>query len=78
MVLDPTGELQREIDADVNLGRKLGLQETPTIVIVTPHRWIQVKDVSQLDAAIDQAKTWVAETATASAHRTTASAAHPH
>ena len=78
MVLDPTGELQREIDADVNLGKKLGLQETPTIVIVTPHRWIQVKDVSQLDAAIDQAKAWVAEPATASAHRTTASAAHPH
>jgi hypothetical protein len=45
---------------------------------VTPHRWIQVKDVSQLDAAIDEAKTWVAEPATATAHKTTAAAAHTH
>jgi hypothetical protein len=47
---------------------------TPTIVIVTPHRWIEVKDVSQLDAAIDEAKTWVAEPASASAHRTATTA----
>ena len=75
-VVDPTGELEREIQADVNLGKKMGLQFTPTIVVVTPHRWIQVKDVSDLDAAIDQAKTWVAEPARASVHHT--SAAHSH
>lgn len=74
-VLDPTGQLEREVQAEVDLGKKMGLQYTPTIVIVTPHRWIQVKDVSQLDAAIDQAKAWVAEPATASAHKT-ATAAH--
>jgi protein-disulfide isomerase len=67
--------LQREVDADDDLGKKLGLAETPTIIIVTPHRWIQVKDVSQLDAAIDLAKTWVAEP-TATARRT--GAAHSH
>jgi protein-disulfide isomerase len=77
-VVDPTGQLEREVEADVDLGKKMGLQYTPTIVIVTPHRWIQVKDVSQLDAAIDQAKAWVAEPATASVHKTTPSAAHAH
>ena len=75
-VLDPTGQLEREVQADVDLGKKMGLVYTPTLVIVTPHRWIQVKDVSDLDAAIDQAKTWVAEPATASVHHT--SAAHSH
>jgi len=72
-VVDPTGQYEKEIQAEVELGKKLGLQATPTIVIVTPHRWVQVKDVSQLDAAIDQAKAWVAEPATASAaHKPTA------
>jgi len=77
-VVDPTGQLDREIQAEVDLGKKMGLQFTPTIVIVTPHRWIQVKDVSQLDAAIDQAKTWVAEPATATAHKPTSAAANTH
>ena len=77
-VVDPTGQLEKEVEADNDLGKKLGLQFTPTIVIVTPHRWIQVKDVSQLDAAIDQAKTFVAEPATASAHHTAAAASHSH
>ena len=75
-VVDPTGQLEREVEADVNLGKKLGLQYTPTIVIVTPHRWIQVKDVSQLDAAIDQAKQWVNEPSTATARRASAPAHH--
>jgi len=77
-VVDPTGQYEKEIQAEVELGKKLGLQATPTIVIVTPHRWVQVKDVSQLDAAIDQAKAWVAEPATASARRapTTSTRAH--
>jgi protein-disulfide isomerase len=74
-VVDPTGQYEKEVQADNDLGKKLGLQFTPTIVIVTPHRWIQVKDVSQLDAAIDQAKAWVAEPASASTHKS-ATAAH--
>jgi protein-disulfide isomerase len=54
-VIDPTGQLQKEVDVDKALGDKLGLTETPTLVVVTPKGWIQVKDVSQLDQAIDQA-----------------------
>jgi protein-disulfide isomerase len=67
-VVDPTGELEKQVEADVDLGKKLGLQFTPTIVVVTPHRWIQVKDVSYLDQAIDQAKAWVNESAPAATH----------
>jgi len=58
-VVDPTGQLGREVDADKALGNKLGLNETPTIVVVTPKGWIQVKDVMDLYQAIDQAEAMV-------------------
>jgi protein-disulfide isomerase len=70
-VVDPTGQLDKEIQADVNLGRKLGLVETPTIVVVTPKGWIQVRDVSYLDQAIDKAEAMMA-TAPTPHHTTTA------
>ncbi len=59
-VVDPSGELEKEVDADRDLGLKLGLMETPTIVVVTPKGWIQVKDVMDLYQAIDQAEAAVA------------------
>ena len=59
-VVDPTGQLAKEVAADDDLGLKLGLSETPTIVVVTPKGWIQVKDVSDLYEAIDQAEAMVA------------------
>ena len=55
-VVDPTKQLEREVNADDALGQKLGLQETPTIVVVTPKGWIQVRDVMDLCQAIDQAE----------------------
>jgi protein-disulfide isomerase len=58
-VLDPSGELQKEVDADHNLGMKLGVMHTPTIVVVTPKGWIEVVDVSDLYQAIDQAEAMV-------------------
>jgi protein-disulfide isomerase len=58
-VIDPSGELMREINVDDNLGNKLGLTETPTLVVVTAKGWIQVKDVSDLYQAIDQAEAMV-------------------
>jgi protein-disulfide isomerase len=58
-VLDPTGQLEREVNADNALGLKLGLVETPTIVVATTKGWIQVKDVSDLYQAIDQAEAMV-------------------
>ncbi|HEY4357929.1 MAG TPA: thioredoxin domain-containing protein [Acidobacteriaceae bacterium] len=51
--LDPAFE--REVVADRDLGDKLGLNETPTIIVVTPKNWIQVRDVMDLYKAIDQA-----------------------
>jgi protein-disulfide isomerase len=68
-VVDPTGELLKEVTADDNLGLKLGLTETPTIVVVTPKGWIQVKDVSDLYQAIDEAESSMASTS--AEHHTT-------
>jgi protein-disulfide isomerase len=59
-VLDPTGQLEKEVTSDKDLGLKIGLNETPTIVVATQHGWIQVRDVMDLDAAIDKAKQMVA------------------
>jgi hypothetical protein len=69
-VVDPTGDLVREVEKDVALGNKLGLTETPTLVVVTPRGWIQVKDVSDLYQAIDQAEAMVGG-ASADHHKTT-------
>jgi protein-disulfide isomerase len=59
-VLDPTGQLSREVDADKDLGLKLGVMHTPTIVVVTNKGWIEVVDVADLYQAIDQAEAAVA------------------
>jgi len=53
-VPDPTGELAKEVMADKALGDKLGLQETPTIIVCTQHEWVQVTDPSMLYQTIDQ------------------------
>jgi protein-disulfide isomerase len=68
-VLDPTGQLEKEVSADNSLGLKLGLLHTPTIVVVTPKGWIEVVDVSDLYQAIDQAEALMAG-APAPAHKT--------
>jgi protein-disulfide isomerase len=69
--MDP--KLGEAVDADTELGRKLGLDHTPTIVVVTPDHWIDVEDIDQLYTAIDQAQAeaGVAKPA-AAAHRTAA------
>jgi len=45
-----------EVQTDHNLGMKLGLEHTPTIVVVTAKEWIDVEDPMQLYAAIDKAE----------------------
>ena len=70
-VLDPTGQLSKEVDADKDLGLKLGVMHTPTIVVVTNKGWIEVVDVSDLYQAIDQAEAAVASEP-APAHHTVA------
>lgn len=72
-VVDPTGKFTREVEADAALGEKLGLHETPTIIVATPHHWIQVKDVMQLYTAIDEAQQMAAhEAPEGQAHKTVA------
>lgn len=56
IIFSPMEPFAREVQADDDLGLKLGLMETPTIIVVTPKGWIQVKDVMDLDQAIDQAE----------------------
>ena len=54
-VLDPTGQLEREVNEGDVLGHRLSSRMyTPTIIVVTPTAWIEVKDVADLYEAIDQ------------------------
>ena len=54
--IDPTGQFDREVNESTAQGLKLGIVETPTIFVVTPSHWIQVKDVDSMDEAIQQAE----------------------
>jgi protein-disulfide isomerase len=71
-VLDPTGQLAKEVDADKDLGLKLGVAHTPTILVVTNKGWIEVCDISDLYQAIDQAEAAVAGTPQKPVHHTVA------
>ena len=53
-VMDP--KFLKEVQVDHDLGIKLGLQHTPTILVVTAKEWIDVEDVMQLYSAIDKAE----------------------
>jgi protein-disulfide isomerase len=55
-VIDPAGQFASEVKVDRALGDKVGLNETPTIFVCTPTKWIQVKDVAMLYQAIEQAQ----------------------
>jgi protein-disulfide isomerase len=37
-VIDPDGSLAKQVDADVDLGRRLNVNWTPTIVVITDHK----------------------------------------
>ncbi len=56
-LIDPTGKLEREVSAGDALGHRLTAKMyTPMIVVVTPTRWIEVRDVVELDKAIEMAE----------------------
>ncbi len=55
-VIDPTGKCAAEVEADCALGRRVGIAHTPTLVVATAHRWIEVTEPDQLSAAIDRAE----------------------
>jgi protein-disulfide isomerase len=54
-VLDPKGELDKKVKADQNLGQRIQIQHTPTIVIAsdTSRGSVEVTDPKQLYATID-------------------------
>jgi protein-disulfide isomerase len=54
-VIDPTGQFAKEVQADYDLGVKIGLTQTPTIFVVTQKNWIQIIDVNLLYQTIDTA-----------------------
>ena len=59
-VIDPTGQLEREVKEGDVLGLRLNSRMyTPTIIVVTPKAWIEVKDVADLYQAIDEAEATV-------------------
>jgi len=56
-VLDPQGKLAAQVNADKELGRKIGIQHTPTIYVVStrnPSRpFVEVQDTNQLFQLIE-------------------------
>ena len=75
-VVDPTGQFDREVNATTAQGQKVGVMETPTIIVVSPTRWIQVKDPQEMYAAIDQAQADANRVPTASNAHKVASGTH--
>jgi len=75
-VLDPTGQFAKEVGADEALALKANLNHTPTIVVVTNNKWIEVTDVSALYTAIDQAEASVAHEAPVVAAKPVTRATH--
>jgi protein-disulfide isomerase len=59
-VPDPTEQFKKEVEADRTLGNRLGVQYTPSIIVVTQHEWIHVTDISLLYQTIDELEAKVA------------------
>ena len=58
-VIDPQGKLADEVNADKNLGNRMGINHTPTIYVVTSNpsaQPVEVNDATQLAQAIEQVR----------------------
>ncbi len=59
-VVDPQGKLAAEVDADKDLGNRIGIEHTPTIYVVSSKRqgkpFVEVVDRTQLYQLIDSMK----------------------
>lgn len=57
-VIDPQGKLKAEVNADRDLGTRLGISHTPTVYVVTNkttgQSYVEVTDTSQLFQTIDR------------------------
>lgn len=58
--VDPTGELEKKLQRDIDTGKTVGVQHTPTIYVVSDVRagtpFVEVVDRSQLYQMIDEMK----------------------
>ena len=54
-VMDPIGLFKQEVSSDRTLGERIGVIRTPTIIVVTQQRWVQVTNVSLLGQTIEEA-----------------------
>ena len=52
-VVDPTSQFSKEVQADYDLGARIGLNHTPSIFIVTKKNFTEVTDINQLYQTID-------------------------
>jgi len=52
-VMDGSGLFTAEVNADYTLGQRLGVAETPTILVLSERGWIQIKDITQLYSTLD-------------------------
>jgi protein-disulfide isomerase len=55
-VADPSGQLASEVKADRTMGEKLGVSQTPTIIVCTAHSWVYVTSTSVLYQTIEEMK----------------------
>ena len=59
-MVDPDGKLLALVQADYDLGEKIGLQYVPLMFVVNrgtgPSRWTEVKDPQQLAEAIAESR----------------------
>lgn len=53
-VVDPM--YGKEVEESTALGNRIGINETPTIIVVTPTHWIQVTDMMDISQALNQAQ----------------------
>lgn len=60
MVLDPGGRLEAKVNADVALGKRIGIQHTPTLWVVgnigTAEPFVEIVDRTQLSSIIQDMK----------------------
>jgi len=78
-VIDPTGKFKQAIDADRDLGRRINIDHTPTIYVVSSNRvqepFVEIADRAQMGEKIEEAKRAAGATDTpkaATPHRTAA------
>ena len=76
-VVDPNGLFAAEVQADYTLGQRIGLNQTPTIFVVTQKNWIEVMDVNLLYQTIDNALAQTAAAAPAPASATNSKLKRP-